>query len=402
MKRKLNVSIIVLDTLKLEMFNRIISQNPNMIKNFNAVRFENCIAPGSWTLPSHASLFTGLYQSEHECHETKEIKSLDIDRIKLTKRTILEKFKDMRYSTYGISANPYIHPVYGFKGFDTYIAESYFTDLFGSVIEVSNELKPRIAKYRNLYGSDVLKLSHAVAKEDPKLFLDLALSATMLTPKAAMKKIKAKFIDGWPVEKGGSSILKTIRNLEFKQPFFLFVNFMEAHDPYIGAKGKDFNWVTPFLKKETDQKLLHSWRKLYDKASIKAMRYGTELIRNLLERFGDDQIIILTSDHGQLFGEYGFIGHGTVIYDEMIKVPLLVILPKSFNKNVKAKGYQSLVNIPTFIEAALSGDKDAISKLTTASVIAETFSIPANIANIKGVDKRKMAKFDKYQKRVFK
>jgi hypothetical protein len=224
----------------------------------------------------------------------------------------------------------------------------------------------------------------------------------MLTPKAAMKKIKAKFIDGWPVEKGGSSILKTIRNLEFKQPFFLFVNFMEAHDPYIGAKGKDFNWVTPFLKKETDQKLLHSWRKLYDKASIKAMRYGTELIRNLLERFGDDQIIILTSDHGQLFGEYGFIGHGTVIYDEMIKVPLLVILPKSFNKNVKAKGYQSLVNIPTFIEAALSGDKDAISKLTTASVIAETFSIPANIANIKGVDKRKMAKFDKYQKRVFK
>ncbi len=50
MKEKPNVSIIVLDTLKLDMFNRILSQNPNMAKNFNFVRFENCIAPGSWNL----------------------------------------------------------------------------------------------------------------------------------------------------------------------------------------------------------------------------------------------------------------------------------------------------------------------------------------------------------------
>jgi hypothetical protein len=143
------------------------------------------------------------------------------------------------------------------------------------------------------------------------------------------------------------------------------------------------------------------WERLYEKASVKAMRYGTELIRDLMKRFGDNQIIILTSDHGQLFGEHGFIGHGTVLYDEVIKVPLLVIMPKQFNKNAKAKGYQSLVNIPRFIEAVLAGDKDALSKLTSTSVCAETFSIPANIANINGVDKRKMAKFDKYQKRVF-
>lgn len=402
MKGKTNVSIIVLDTLKLEMFNRLARANPNLLKGFDAVRFENCIAPSSWTLPSHASMFTGMDQSEHGCHETKQIKSLDIEKIRLRKRTILDSLKEIGYSTYGISANPYIHPVYGFDGFDKYIAESYFTDIFGSVIEISNSLKPRVSKYRNLYGNDILKLSQSIAREDPKLFLDIALSATMLTPKAAMKKIRAKLIEGWPIEKGGKNILNTIKGIRFREPFFLFVNFMEAHDPYIGAKGKDFNWVTPFLKKGPDAQLVHLWEKLYEKASIKAVRYGTELIRDLVKRFGDNQIIILTSDHGQLFGEHGFIGHGTVIYDEAIRVPLLVMLPKRFNKNAKAKGYQSLVNIPGFVEAVLAGDIDALSRLTSASVCAETFSIPANIANISGVDKKRMAKFDKYQKRIFK
>lgn len=384
------------------MFNRLVKENPSLLKGFEAVRFEKCISAGSWTLPSHASMFTGMNQSEHGCHETKRIKSLDIDNIKLTKRTILEEMQDNGYTTYGLSANPYIHPVYGFTGFDTYIQESYFTDVFGSVIEISDELKPKVSKYRNLYGNDVLKLSHTIAKEDPKLFLDLALSATMLTPKAAMKKIKAKFIDGWPIEKGGSNMLKTIKNMKFKKPFFLFVNFMEAHDPYVGVKGKDFNWATPFMKKEVDPHILKLWEKLYEKASLKALRYGTELIRQLLERFGDDQIIILTSDHGQLFGEHGFIGHGTVIYDEIVKVPLTVLLPKSFSKGTNSKGYQSINNIPQFIRSALAGDRNALEKLTSSNVCAETFSIPANISNVKGIDKRKMAKFDKYQKRIFK
>lgn len=202
MKGKINVSIIVLDTLKLDIFNRLVKANPNFLKGFDAVRFENCIAPASWTLPSHASMFTGLDQSEHGCHETKLIKSLDIEKIRLTKRTVLDDLKGIGYSTYGISANPYIHPVYGFR-FDKYIEESYFTDIFGSVIEISNSLKPKVSKYRNLYGNDILKLSQNIAREDPKLFLDIALSATMLTPRAAIKKIRAKLIEGWPLEKGG-------------------------------------------------------------------------------------------------------------------------------------------------------------------------------------------------------
>ena len=96
------------------------------------------------------------------------------------------------------------------------------------------------------------------------------------------------------------------------------------------------------------------------------------------------------------------MGHGSAIFDEIVKVPLLVIVPKRFNREAVGDGYQSLVNFRSFIQAAVAGDTDAISKLTTPSVIAETFSIPANISNAKGLDKRKIARYDKYQKRVFK
>ncbi|MGI0100474.1 MAG: sulfatase-like hydrolase/transferase [Candidatus Micrarchaeaceae archaeon] len=400
MRAKANVSLIVLDTLRLDTFNRLVGANPGILDGFDAIRLDRCIAPASWTLPSHASMFTGLYPSQHGSHETKTIKSLDIDRIKLRKDTIIDDMKRIRYRTYGISANPYVHPVYGFSGFDYFAEESYFTDIFGSVIEVASHLKPLVSKYRNIYGNDVMKLSSAIMKDNPKLFLDLVLSATALSPKSAAKKAKAKLIDGWPIEKGGRSILKRVSSLEIKEPYFMFVNFMEAHDPYIGKRGMDFNWSTPFMKGDTDSKLVSKWVSLYNKASYRALRYGSDLIRHMLDRFGDNQTIILTSDHGQAFNEHKFIGHGTVLFDEVVKVPLIIIAPRA-DSNRKPKGYQSLVNLRKFILASAKGDSNPIDMLTSSKAYSETFSIPANISREKNLDKRKMAKFDRRIRRSF-
>lgn len=383
------------------MFSKLTGRNASILAEIDAISMDNCIAPASWTLPSHASIFTGMYPSQHGSHETKNVKSLDIERIKLKKGTIIGDLKRKGYYTYGISANPYVHPVYGFTGFDTFMEESYFTDIFGSVIEISNDLKPIVSKYRDLYGNDILKLSRAIMKDDPKLFLDLVLSATALSPRSAVKKMKAKLIDGWPIEKGGKNILRKISAMELEEPFFLFVNFMEAHDPYIGKKGMDFNWATPFLKEKVSKQTISRWKALYYKASGRALGYGMALIKDLLDRFGEDQIIILTSDHGQAFNEHGFIGHGTVLFDEVIKVPLIVIMPKKFSSSSGKGKYQSLVNIRGFVNAAIRGDMKSISKLSSESVYSETFSIPANISNIKGLDKRKVARFDKYAKRTF-
>ena len=401
MGEKPNITVIVLDTLRLDTFNRLSAQKGrelSMLGNF--VTFQGCIAPSPWTLPSHASLFTGMYPSEHGAHETKSVKALDIAKISLKKRTFVSELKAMRYRTFAISANPYVHPVYGFTEFDSFTEESYFTDIWGSVVEISDRLKPRVAKYRNEYGSDILRLSAAMLKEDPNLLFESALSGLALTPLAAVKKLKARLIDGWPIEKGGKNTVRRVQGMAMKRPFFLFINLMEAHDPYTVSKKNAMSWVTPFLKEKTSVATLELWKRLYWKAAQRGYAYAFSIIEGLIERFGDNQIIILTSDHGQEFGEHGFIGHGTVLDDEVIRVPLAVLLPKGLSRK-KQRRYSSLVNIRKFVLAAAKGDENAIDELYSSEVHAESFGVPAAISKVKGIDERKLKAHEKVTKRRF-
>ncbi len=395
---KYNVSIIVMDTLRYDAFVDIHRRMPlSNIGEFFI--YDNCIAPSSWTLPSHASLLTGLYPSEHFAHETKSIKSLNISEIKLKKSTIVSKFKAIGYETHCISANPYVHPIYGFDEFDDFYEESYFTDVFGSVIEVSKEIKPKISKYRNMYGNNILKISKVLLKENPNLLFEAISSSIKLTPKALLKKAKAKFIDGWPLEKGGKKIVERVKSLKFKKPFFLLVNIMEAHDPYIGKKSKDFDWSTPFMTNPPSEKNIKKWKKLYKKGARLSYSYAFEMVEHIIESYGDDQIIILTSDHGQSLGENGFVGHGTVLYDEVIKVPLAIMLPKKFTQ--ESKDYQTLINIPKMLLGIIEGVENPQKHINSKHVKSESFSIPANLYNKVGINKKLIKKYDKVIKRKF-
>ncbi|MDE1828617.1 MAG: sulfatase-like hydrolase/transferase, partial [Candidatus Micrarchaeota archaeon] len=280
----------MLDTARSSTFDRLFRSNSLGLSRFaDAIYIKECVAPSSWTLPSHASLFTGMYPSEHGSHETKSVKSLDIGKIKLRHKTIVGDLKKIGYKTYGISANPYIHPIYGFDEFDYFREESYFTDMHGSVLEIAGSLKPLVAKYRNMAVDDtdsnmgkILKLARIIGKEDPGLLLNMIASGVVLTPIAALKKINAKYIDGWPVEKGGKSIVKNIKSLKLRKPFFLFVNLMEAHDPYIGKKGLDFNWSTPFMKRKVSAQLIERWKRIYDVGMRKAADYSCQIIKEVL------------------------------------------------------------------------------------------------------------------------
>jgi hypothetical protein len=400
--RKFNISIIVLDTMRLDTFNMLSkTRGMELSRLGDFVCFDKCIAPSTWTLPSTASLLIGQYASRHGAHETKTIKCLDIEKIKLRSKTFVSDLKRMGYKTYAISANPYFHPVYGFDEFDSFIEESYFTDVYGSVVEVSRKLKPMISKYRNMYGTDLFKISAAMLREDPNLFFEAVATSLVLTPIAAMKKLKAQFVENWPIEKGGKRMVATEKRLKPDEPFFLFVNVMEPHDPYVGSPGKDFNWSTYFLKKGYDPKLLDLWKRLYLKASQRCYKYAFEIVKDLIQRFGKDQMILLVSDHGQSFNEHGFVGHGIMLYDEIVRVPFAVMLPKGF-ENVGSRKYLSLVNVKNFIFSALQGDRRAMRKLYSDEVRAESFGIPANISFVKGIDMQKMRKNEGPKTRVFK
>lgn len=399
--RKFNISIIVLDTIRLDTFQMLNKREDlNLSKLGNFSYLDKCIAPATWTLPSHASIFTGQYPSEHGAHETRTIKCLDIENIMLKSRTFISDLKEMGYTTYAVTSNPYLNPVYGFDEFDRFVEETYFTDVYGSVFEVSNKIKPRMAKYRSKYGSNVLKISLAILGEDPGLFVEAMATGLFLTPLAALKKMKASFVDNWPIEKGGRNMVRTAKRMRLKKPFLFFANFMEPHDPYVGIPSKDLNWSTSFMKAKVDPKLLRLWKRLYLKASIRGFKYARETVKDLIDRFGDDQMIIFLADHGQSFNEHGYVGHGIKLYDESVRVPLAVMMPKGFEE-VKSNDYSSLVNIREFIFAALQGDSKAMARLYSKAVRAESFGIPANVSHVKGIDMGKVRKNDIVRVRKF-
>jgi len=399
LNNKPNIAIIVIDTLRKDTFDKMQEEENRLEGLGKLMLFEKCIAPASWTLPSHASLFTGLYPSQHGAHETKTVKSLDIEHIKLKIPTFVSELNNQKYNTYCISANPYVDPIYGFDEFKEFKAESYFTSVFGSVFEIAEDLKPKIAKYRNLYETDIFKISKAMLKEDPNLFFETAFSALRFTPKSALFKAKAKLIDGWPIEKGGKKIARRVEETSYKKPFFLFINLMEAHNPYIGKKGKDMNWATSFQKEPVDKRLVDTWYRLYKKASEKGYDYAAAIAQSLLERY-DNLLVIITSDHGQAFNEHGFIGHGTMLYDEIVRVPLALISSQELGlEEVQKKHHQSLVNIRKFLEGVIARKKDS-TKLLYGNVYSESFGMPSNVDETK-IDMKKLAKYDRYMIRKF-
>lgn len=398
-----------MDTVRASTFEeQMRSKATKLAKNSDFIYIKECIAPASWTLPSHASIFTGMYPSEHGSHEAKDVKGLDIEKIKLKKRTFLADLKEIGYETHGISANPYIHPIYGFVDFDHFKEESYFTDMHGRVLEISNELKPLVAKYRSrLIGENegnisvILKLVKTIGVEDPALLMNMIASGIALTPIAALKKFRAKYIEGWPVEKGGSNIVKGIAATKFKKPFFLFVNLMEAHEPYAGKKELDFSWATPFLKQKASRQVTENGKRIYKYAVKKAGDYSYKIAEQVLAKHAKDSVIIITSDHGQEFGEHGFIGHGSVLHDEVVKVPMIVILPKGISRKL-GKGVVSLTNIKRFIFSLIEEEKDPLASLFSKTAYSESFGVPANLRNVKGIDLKKLMSYEKYSKRTFK
>ncbi|WP_297556407.1 sulfatase-like hydrolase/transferase [Thermococcus sp.] len=108
-----NLIVIILDTLRKDYDIPV----RNVLEKFGFVSYERAIAPAPWTVPSHASMLTGLYPALHGAHETKKRK---IPSVKLDKKDNLLTFKlkEFGYDTVLLTSNFFVHPHFGFVGFD--------------------------------------------------------------------------------------------------------------------------------------------------------------------------------------------------------------------------------------------------------------------------------------------
>jgi arylsulfatase A-like enzyme len=117
------------------------------------------------------------------------------------------------------------------------------------------------------------------------------------------------------------------------RPFFVFLNYFDAHDPYDVEAPFDtlFGPVLPWRAgsamghRETDLANIRAQRDAYDRC----LRYLDTLLGELvtdLERRGllENTAIVFTSDHGEHFGEHGFMRHGNTLYLPVLRVPLVI------------------------------------------------------------------------------
>ncbi len=358
--RKPNIVIIVLDALREDH-----AQGLDKLIDYGFVKYQNATAPAPWSLPSHVSMFTGLHPSEHGIHETKELRIgggglLEYSRLRMNalEYNVLQKYKDENYDTVLISANFHVTPWAGFKAGRNIVIDpitsSIVTDDMISIYTEVQKLGDRISFILyNLRKKNINKLLKAA-----QLFLIRRL-------KTFPKYVSEHFV----MEKGGSLAVSLIKILRLEEPFFLFINLMESHNPYTRL-GQDKKYVCAVRKwvltgsiNPQDRRF---WR-TYPQHAERATRRAIELVNIILQKADrSNTLIIVTSDHGELLGDDG-AGHIYSLKDGNIRVPLYVKYPEGWKKK-KQKTHISLTDIPKILDPST----DTIG---SHLVMAETFGV---------------------------
>ena len=176
--------------------------------------FENAIAPAPWTVPSHASLFTGMYPSEHGVHKepegtlADEINTIRNVMTRLRKENLFFNLSSQGYTCYGISSNPYLSPYSGFdEGFN----------IFNIIDFLGSSYKDEVQDIREKYGDlSISKIGDMISKGAASDIYRL------FKYRQHLRNFQKK--NNLPVVKGGQTIVKTLNNSSIKEPFALFIS----------------------------------------------------------------------------------------------------------------------------------------------------------------------------------
>lgn len=337
-----NVLLIVMDTVRadrLSLHGYERDTTPNLVRlSKRGIRFDKARSAAAWTLPSHASMFTGRLPNELQVFVNRPLDG--------TYPTVAEFLRDRGYNTSGFVANTHFcNSWFGLdRGFLHY-EDYYAANLVLSLTETfrSAELGRRILQ--------VTVANHNVRPGETNQRKDAA-------------QINRDFL-GWLSQ-------------QKDRPFFTFLNYYDAHDPYLPPNGFDRAFgVKPTTT--ADIQLLqspHVNQKLAsgdgitprDVALVRdayddCIAYLDEQLGKLideLDRRGvlDNTLVIVTSDHGEHLGEHKIYGHGQSLYQPEIHVPLLVTLPKGQHAGTTSPDPVSLRDLAaTVVDTVARGAK---------------------------------------------
>jgi arylsulfatase A-like enzyme len=292
-----NVLLIVLDTVRAQSLGLYGYQRPTtpFLEQFakSGARFDRAISPAPWTLPAHASMFTGRFPHQ--------LFSGWWQPLDTTYPTLAEELARHGYLTAGFVANTlYCSYQHGLnRGFAHY--EDYRVST-GEIIRSSKmgrtffEYSRLLTGYHEILGR---KTAPMVNRE----------------------------------------FLRWLPGRDQQRPFFAFLNYFDAHAPYLPPAEFAMKFSTKRRPRghlgdtEYSGQEIKELNDAYD-GTVAYLDYHLGMLFAELERRDllENTLVIITSDHGEQFGEHGLMDHGNSLYLPVLLVPLLI----SFRSRIPA------------------------------------------------------------------
>jgi arylsulfatase A-like enzyme len=334
--RRPNVVLIVMDTVRanhLSLYGYERRTTPRL-EDFARVAtlHTRMTSAGDITLTTHASIFTGLYGRQHGAHRsdaTPAGRPLASSFVTLAETLLAES-----YWTVAVVANRgYVSPHFGFdQGFLHF-------DSRGPV--------PFLAKTPPFYLRRGVRA--ALLPFAPRDTFDrLTRSADSINEDAFRLLEQAR-------DRGG--------------PFFLFVNYMDAHHPFLPPPpydtmfpGKDESWTSVDYDRLLWAVMRHGHRAISERERNHitsqydgAIAYEESRIDALLEHLRelglyDDTLVLVTADHGEALGDRDLLNHGVSVYQDQVSVPLIVKYPGQKTGAVVDAWTNSVDLLPTVLD----------------------------------------------------
>ena len=331
-----DVILVSLDTTRadhLSTYGYARETSPNLTAfAADALLFTQARSPAAWTLPAHASLFTGMYPSRHGAHLAGGFlpgRSIDGHRrvafpLPEERVTLAEALRDRGYQTAAFAANfSYLYRTFGVaQGF------GFYDDAPGLLFHV----RPHVVHFAQQFAPGFC-----------------------LRPFRSAREINA-------------AALAWLDRAPAGRPVFLFVNYMEPHEPWLAEPPYD-RWSQPLegaARLARTNLYTHAVRDFTDaERAFIAANYDGQLLK-MDAAFGEllaalrargryeTALVVVTADHGEFLGDHGQVGHiGRMLYEPLLHVPLVVKLPGADRPRGRTDHPVQLVDVmPTVLRAA--------------------------------------------------
>lgn len=286
----------------------------------DAVLFEKSFSHASWTKPSFATLFTGLYPESHTATDKTSALPEDID-------TLAELLSAGGYYCKGFANNPNVWTLFRFnQGFADY------TDLKPNLYFGASASASKLAMYEVLR-----KVRQRLAQRLRFIPGVGGMSVTdFYQPAEVVTRSALDWLDGRAAPAG--------------TPFYLYLHYMETHDPFMDHDRPGVGYARSVMKDHPDPVYEGPMRHAYN-TEIEYLDKHLGILFDGLKQRGlyDNTLIVFTSDHGEEFYDHRGWWHGFTLYDEMIHVPIVLKLPRNAHAGERNPGMARHIDLPPTI-----------------------------------------------------